>query len=307
MLNLLSERQKTGFGTNNGNLYHYAANNPVRYIDPDGRQTSDEIMTQIKILQQEMSDCQNKGCEITSSQYEMFIDLACQYNNAVIREGKLSKDDYVSGGRITTEFEEAQDAVGNYQVNFHSGIDIVGGDLKSPFFMLAINGEEKGSNGKVFQIIGTDLRMNVLHGDAGSVKKSGDFFKPSDVIMPFPKKNNFRLASTGPHFHIELSNGSNYVNPFTLKTSSSEFKRTTDGGKSWKSDDEEFFVYLDYDKDSVYFLWNHAFPDPVFYDTELKRASEIFNDEYNRKRQQEFEGKLKKSVLESLKHQIKIL
>ena len=56
-----------------------------------------------------------------------------------------------------------------------------------------------------------------------------------------------------------------------------------------KSDDEEFFVYLDYDKDSVYFLWNHAFPDPVFYDTELKRASEIFNDEYNKKRQQEVE------------------
>ena len=68
-----------------------------------------------------------------------------------------------------------------------------------------------------------------------------------------------------------------------------------------KSDDEEFFVYLDYDKDSVYFLWNHAFPDPVFYDTELKRASEIFNDEYNQKRQQEFEEKLKESVLESLK------
>ena len=68
-----------------------------------------------------------------------------------------------------------------------------------------------------------------------------------------------------------------------------------------KSDDEEFFVYLDYDKDSVYFLWNHEFPDPVFYDTELKRASEIFNDEYTRKRQQEFDGKLKKSVLESLK------
>ena len=218
----------------NLNLYHYAANNPMRYIDPNERETSYEIMTQIKNLQQEMSDCQNKGCEITSAQYEMFIDLAGQYNNAVIREGKLSKDNYVSRGHITTEFGKAQDAVGNYQVNFHSGIDIVGGDLKSPFFMLAINGEEKGSNGKVFQIIGTDLRMNVLHGDAGSVKKSGDFFKPSDVIMPFPKKNNFRLASTGPHFHIELSNGSNYVNPFTLMASSSEFKRTTDGGKSWK-------------------------------------------------------------------------
>ena len=68
-----------------------------------------------------------------------------------------------------------------------------------------------------------------------------------------------------------------------------------------RSDDEEFFVYLDYDKDSVYFLWNHAFPDPVFYDTELKRASELFNEDYNQKKQKEFEEKLKKSVLESLK------
>lgn len=68
-----------------------------------------------------------------------------------------------------------------------------------------------------------------------------------------------------------------------------------------QSDDEEFFVYLDYDRDSVYFLWNHAFPDDVFYDVELKRASEIFNDEYNQKKQQEFEEELKKSVLEYLK------
>lgn len=66
-----------------------------------------------------------------------------------------------------------------------------------------------------------------------------------------------------------------------------------------QSDGEEFFVYLDYDRDSVYFLWNHAFPDS--YDAELKRASEIFNDEYKQKRQQEFEENLKKSVLEYLK------
>lgn len=199
------------------------------------RETPEEIMCQIKVLQQEMADWQTKGGGITSGQYEMFIDLAGQYNNATIKEGKLSKDDYVSGGRITTEFEEAQDAVGSYQVNLHSGIDIVGGDLKSPFFMRAVGGSETDSNAKIFSIIGTELRMKVLHGDAGTVRKTGDFFKPGDVIMPFPKKNNFRLASTGAHFHIELSDGSNFINPYTLKISSSEFKRTIDGGKSWKT------------------------------------------------------------------------
>lgn len=76
-----------------------------------------------------------------------------------------------------------------------------------------------------------------------------------------------------------------------------------------QSDDEEFFVYLDYDRDSVYFLWNHAIPDSYCdvadssYDVELKRASEIFNDEYKQKKQQEFEEDLKRSVLEYLKQQ----
>ena len=198
------------------------------------RETSEEIMFQIKALQQEMDDWQSKGGEITSGQYEMFINLAEQYNSATIKEGKLSKDDYVSGGRITTEFEEAQGAVGSYQANLHSGIDIVGGDLKSPFFMRAIGGSETGSNAKIFSIIGTELRMKVLHGDAGTVRKTGDFFKPGDVIMPFPKKNNFRLASTGAHFHIELSDGSNFINPYTLRKSDAKFKRTVNGGISWE-------------------------------------------------------------------------
>lgn len=66
-------------------------------------------------------------------------------------------------------------------------------------------------------------------------EEAKNFFKPGDVIMPFPKKNNFRLVGTGVHFHIELSDGSNFINPYTLKVSSSEFKRTIDGGKSWKT------------------------------------------------------------------------
>lgn len=68
-----------------------------------------------------------------------------------------------------------------------------------------------------------------------------------------------------------------------------------------RSDEEEFFIYLDYERDSVYFLWNHAFPDSVFYDTELKRGTEVFNDELNQEKQKEFEEELKKSVLDFLK------
>ena len=201
----------------------------MRYVDPDGREDSEEIMNQITNLQKEMT------FGITPNQMKMFMSLAGDYNNAVINEGNLDVNSYVSGGTETTAFEEKQDPVGNYQVNLHSGIDVVGGDLKSPFFMTAVGGSESGSNGKTFSIIGTDFKMNVLHGDADSVKKSGDFFKPGDIIMPFPKKNNFNLASTGPHFHIELSSGEKFVNPYTLKKSDSEFKRTIDGGNTWKN------------------------------------------------------------------------
>lgn len=226
-------------------LFSYAKQ-LARYYDLEGfrflenleiakeKETSVEIMRQIQSLLKEMRDWQNKGGEISSRQFEMFMDLSGQYNNALIAEGSLSVSDYINNGRVTTDFEETQDAVGNYQVNFHAGIDIIGGELKSPFFITVINGTETGSNGKIFRIVGTNLRMNVLHGDSGSLKKTGGFFKPGDTIMPFPKKNNFRLASTGPHFHIELTNGKCYLNPFTLKSSNKMFKRTVDGGKSWQ-------------------------------------------------------------------------
>ena len=161
-------------------------------------------MKQIKNLQAEMQ------YDITPNQMKMFLSLAADYNNAVIAEGNLDVNSYVTNGVETTAFEEAQDPVGNYQVNKHSGIDVVGGDLKSPFFLQADGGIDEGSNGKTFSIIGTDLHMKVLHGDAGSVKQRGDFFNPGDTIMPFPKKNNFNTASTGPHFHIEIHNGKNF-------------------------------------------------------------------------------------------------
>ena len=202
---------------------------------------SAEILSQINKLQSEMADWFDKFGEITEEQYKLLMELAAQYNNAIIAEGCLTIDDYVTNGIITTDFEEKQDAVGKYQVNFHNGIDVVGGNLKSPFFLIATNGKEKGSNDKYFSVIGTNLKMLVKHGDKGSLRKSGDFYKPGDVIMPFPKNNNYTTASTAPHFHIELTNGKNFINPFTLKTSEINFKRTLDGGKTWKSIDPNYY------------------------------------------------------------------
>lgn len=65
-------------------------------------------------------------------------------------------------------------------------------------------------------------------------EEAKNFFKPRDVIMPFSKKNNFRLASTGVHFHIELSDGINFINPYTLRKSDAKFKRTINGDISWE-------------------------------------------------------------------------
>ena len=172
--------------------------------------------------------------QINNSQYQLFMLLAAEYNQSIIREGNLTVNDYIANGIETTSFEEKQDSVGDYQVNFHTGIDIIGGDLKSPFFLISIGGKFQGSNDKIFSITGTDLRMRIKHGDAYSVKQTGSLFSPGDVIMPFPQNNNFDKASTGPHFHIDISDGTNFVSPYTLLKSNKIFKQTHNGGKTWK-------------------------------------------------------------------------
>ena len=195
-------------------------------LSGDGKRTSTDILEEYRKFQQEL-DIET----ITKGQLEILYSLQIEYNLAILSEGNLSITDYVVNGIITIGFDEAQDVVGNYKVNAHYGIDVVGGDLKSPFFLQAIGGSESGSNDKIFSIVGTDLKIRIKHGDKGQAIH--DTYSPGDKIMSFPKFNNANIASTGPHFHIDMSNGSKFLNPLTFQASNTQFKQTKDGGKKW--------------------------------------------------------------------------
>lgn len=69
-----------------------------------------------------------------------------------------------------------------------------------------------------------------------------------------------------------------------------------------KEEGEDFYVYLDYEYDSVYFLWNHTEPDSCYNDVELKRVTELYDEELNERKQLEYEERLKKSVLDYIKN-----
>lgn len=197
-------------------------------LSEKGKRTSSDILREYRKFQEEL-----EIDTITKGQLEILYSLQIEYNLAILSEGNLSITDYVVNGIITTGFDEAQDVVGNYKVNAHYGIDVVGGDLKSPFFLQAIGGSESGSNDKIFSIVGTDLKIRIKHGDKGQVIH--DTYSPGDKIMSFPKFNNANIASTGPHFHIDMTNGTNFINPLTFQTSTTQFKQTFNGGETWST------------------------------------------------------------------------
>ena len=68
-----------------------------------------------------------------------------------------------------------------------------------------------------------------------------------------------------------------------------------------KSEGEDFYVYLDYEENSVYFLWNHTEPSDEYYDTELKRVTELYDEELNKLKMKEFDENLKQGILKSIK------
>lgn len=65
--------------------------------------------------------------------------------------------------------------------------------------------------------------------------------------------------------------------------------------------EEKYYVYFDYEWDYACLLWNHIFPDPVYYDVRLERAEKVFDEELQLKKKQEENERLKQSVYNYLK------
>jgi len=236
------------------NWFAYCNNEPVNWVDmwglsasdrkgiPEGRTSVDEIQQQISAVQQQYAGIFNSDAYDTSegqgklaNLLGQLTDLYGQYNNAVISQGNLNIQDYIQGGVLTGGFDEAQGLTGNYQTNFHCGVDGVGGYAKTPFYTSIIGADDGRSNSLTLDIIGTGLHMQILHGDEGSFMRSGGSFSPGQKIMPFPKLNNSPESSTAPHFHFQIANGSQFISPFTMKASSTLFKYTNNGGKTWSN------------------------------------------------------------------------
>ena len=79
----------------------------------------------------------------------------------------MNIQDYIQGGVLTGGFDEAQGLTGNYQTNFHFGVDGLVVMLRHRFMQVLL-ADDGRSNSLTLDIIGTGLHMQIPHGDEGS-------------------------------------------------------------------------------------------------------------------------------------------
>jgi len=184
---------------------------------------------------------ESAGCEEVQSECVEVEPTMEEHNQALveaIRGGAhLTISDYIEGGVLTSDFDVAQTPAGNWRVNAHNGVDGVGGFAKTPFYTRLYEiVPYRASNPITLEIIGTDLRMQIIHADSDPVGALtvGTIFSPGQEILPFPRYSNG--AGTAAHFHFQIAeHRSHFVHPLTLNRSARDtiFRFSTNGGDSW--------------------------------------------------------------------------
>ncbi|WP_156809970.1 RHS repeat-associated core domain-containing protein [Spirochaeta africana] len=224
------------------NWYIYVGNNPLGFVDPSGlmserlrdiSQNIEGVQAEYHALHQSSEINTERGMRRATEYQATLMDLYGEYNREVVNIGNLTIEDYIQNGQITGEFGAEQNLTGSFRTTGHAGVDGVGGSAMTPFYTRLINADERASNVLTLEIIGTNLNMQIIHGDRGSYGKTGGFFAPSERIMPFPTRNNAPSTSTGPHFHIQIADGKRFYDPLSLRPSEHRFQFSRDGGNTW--------------------------------------------------------------------------
>lgn len=140
----------------------------------------------------------------------------------ILREGNFAFSMLTNSknAQITSNFGEAQGPVKinpqkvdgktyyYYEVNMHTGIDIINTSATDPMDLIASLFVEtiEVSDGTIkMNVIGTDIRYRVCHLDTSTTDaiNPGKLYTPGDVISDYPQGNNGK--SSGTHYHIDVT------------------------------------------------------------------------------------------------------